>query len=96
MGIRNPLEQNLLETKEQKEDVTTAWFVWSIQLPTIFEQRGLTKPPPPDFSCLACKNKINKETFANYRIYCFITIACQINLSLSVFISKSVFMQSIY
>ena len=27
MGIRNPLEQNLLETKEQKEDVTTAWLM---------------------------------------------------------------------
>ena len=39
MGIRNCLEQNLLENKEQKEDVTRACFIWSVQLPPIFEQK---------------------------------------------------------
>ena len=28
MGIRNCLEQNLLENKEQKEDVTRAWLMF--------------------------------------------------------------------
>ena len=63
MGIRNPLEQNLLETKEQKEDVTTAWLMFYMVNPITndFRTKRPYKPTTTRFLCLACERRINKK-----------------------------------